>query len=178
MSACSAATTKRGPPRTDMDSHLRGNGNENAGCFLPIARRTAHRRVQRDAAGSLGVSPKLLILHPRLGGRGLKTSVETAVKMRIRCWWVQPILRLDSRLRGNDKRNAECSRPGTGRTVPPDEVQETSCRESEGVPQIPSLLPPRLGARELKTSSTTAMARVRETGLMALRRGGATCLSS
>ena len=67
---------------------------------------------------------------------------------------------MDSRLRGNDKRNAGCSQPGAVRTVPkrvqgqapakglgvvpPDEVQETSCRESEGVPQIFFLMSPKI----------------------------------
>jgi hypothetical protein len=50
---------------------------------LPVSTRTSSagmtRQVQQDAAEGLGVSPNSLFYPPRLGDRGLKASLETAL---------------------------------------------------------------------------------------------------
>ena len=121
------------PPEADRESEgvpmFRTPWNPPFGKVGPAA-----REVQQNAAGVRGVPEILFFVHPpRLGVRGLKTTV---VVVLMGCASVPPTLHLDSRFRGNDTGGL---RQGCAEGVKP------LCRESEGVPQIPSLLPPRVG---------------------------------
>jgi len=127
-----AAMTEHGPPRTVLDSRLRGNDRISAaGCC---------RGFGGVRKGLIHQAPTFHSL-PRLGDqRGLKTSFETgSVGFAAMTEHGPPRTVLDSRLRGNDRISAA-----------------GCCRGFGGVPQFSFHSPPRLGdQRGLKTSFET-----------------------
>ncbi len=60
-----AATTKRGPPRTEVDSHLRRNDTRRAGTEACRC-----RGAGETPAGGFGGVPQYLNLPPRMGDQG------------------------------------------------------------------------------------------------------------
>ena len=112
-----------------------GFGGVTGACNAPLQAYAV--TVQQNAARVRGVPEILLSVPPRLGARGVDSeTVPAGFDSLCQSYaWIPA---------------------SAGMT---EEVQRSSCRESEGVPQISISCPPRVGGRGLKQGSETASTR-------------------